>query len=371
MSKKIICIVGLGYVGLPLSYLCLEKGLKVYGLDVDKEKILAINRGEPPIQDQSFIKYLKKSKDKLEATTDPEIIKKSDIVIVCVPTPVDDNNYPDLGPLKSAVKTVSKHIREGQLVIIESTMNPGVTNEVVKTLLEKSGLKAGKDFYLSHCPERIDPGNKKWTIKNIPRVFGSISQKGADRTKEFYQSILEAEVTRVSNIETAEAIKVVENTFRDVNIALVNELAKSFDIMGINIVEVIKGAATKPYAFMPHYPGCGVGGHCIPVDPYYLIERGKKEGFEHSFLSLARSINNSMPSYTIERVVEGLNEIKKSVKGINIAVLGLAYKSEIDDMRGSPAIEIIDGLKKMGANITIYDPYILEKSTVQNLESAS
>jgi len=215
MSKKIICIVGLGYVGLPLSYLCLEKGLKVYGLDVDKEKILAINRGEPPIQDQSFIKYLKKSKDKLEATTDPEIIKKSDIVIVCVPTPVDDNNYPDLGPLKSAVKTVSKHIREGQLVIIESTVNPGVTNEVVKTILEKSGLKAGKDFYLSHCPERIDPGNKKWTIKNIPRVFGSISQKGADRTKEFYQSILEAEVTRVSNIETAEAIKVVENTFRD------------------------------------------------------------------------------------------------------------------------------------------------------------
>jgi nucleotide sugar dehydrogenase len=234
--------------------------------------------------------------------------------------------------------------------------------------LIKSNLTIGKDFYLAHCPERIDPGNKKWTIKNIPRVIGGIDKKSTDIAFIFYSKILEVEVIKLSTVKAAEAVKIIENTFRDVNIAFVNELAKSFDKIGIDILEVIKGASTKPFGFIPHYPGCGVGGHCIAVDPYYLIEKAENVGFSHRFLKSAREINNSMPDYTVQKVLIGLNKAGRCIKGSNIGILGLAYKGGINDTRESPAFPIIKQLKKMGANITIFDPYILNMSTVNTLD---
>ncbi|GAG58958.1 unnamed protein product [marine sediment metagenome] len=257
-----------------------------------------------------------------------------------------------------------------QIVIIESTVAPRTCREIAKPILEQSGFKIGKDIYLAHCPERIDPENKKWTIEKISRVIGAISNKGLEKATIFYESIIDAPIIKLSSIEAAEAIKIVENTFRDINIAFVNELAKSFDKLEIDVLEVIEGASTKPFAFMPHYPGCGVGGHCISIDPYYLIEKAKSKGFEHRFLELARSINKSMPEYTILRTIEGLNEIGRSIKNTKITVLGISYKPNIDDMRESPSFEIISKLKKMGAELKIYDPYLKELSTVNSLEDA-
>lgn len=369
MNKKKVCVVGLGYVGLPLAHLCIEKGFEVYGLDIDKEKIDMLKRGESPIEDKILKEKSKKVKDKLIATTDSKVISESDIIVVCVPTPVDSSHHPDLKPLISSAESISKFLRRDHVIIIESTVNPGVTEQIIKPILEKSGLEVGGDFYLAHCPERIDPGNKKWTVENIPRVVGGVTNNSTKKAAEFYRGIINAEILELSSSNEAEAVKIMENAFRDINIAFVNELAISFDKLGIDIMEVIKGASTKPFAFMPHYPGCGVGGHCIPVDPYYLIEKGEEEGFNYRFLSLARVINNSMPSYTIQRIIDGLNEIGKSVKGTKIAVLGLAYKGGVDDTRDSPAFEIIDKLKKMSANVKVYDPYVLDKSTVFDVNS--
>jgi nucleotide sugar dehydrogenase len=237
----------------------------------------------------------------------------------------------------------------------------------MQPILESTGLKAGVDFYLSHCPERIDPGNKKWVVEKIPRVVGGINDASTKKTAEFYRTIIENTVTEVKGSKEAEATKIMENTFRDVNIAFVNEMAKSFDKAGIDILEVIRGASTKPFGFMPHFPGCGVGGHCIAVDPYYLIDNAKNYGFDHEFLSLARKINNSMPEFTVNLLVEELNKLGKSVKGTKIGILGLAYKGNVDDTRESPAFEIIHLLKKLGANIFIFDPYLKEKSDAKSL----
>ena len=369
MLNKKVCIVGLGYVGLPLLCLSMEKGYKTYGLDIDKEKIELINKGISPIKDK-FLEEKLKSLKGIDTTTDSAVLKKSDIIIICVPTPIDSQYNPNLKPLQSAAETVSKELKKNDLVVIESTVFPGTTEEIVKPILEKSGLKAGKDFYLAYCPERVDPGNKKWNVDNLPRVIGALSKKGLKEAAEFYRSITSSEVLELNSVKAAEATKIMENTFRDINIAFVNEMAKSFDCMGIDITEVIKGASTKPFAFMPHWPGCGVGGHCIKVDPYYLISRAKENGFTHRFLNLAREINNSMPHYTIGKVIEGLNEIDKSVKDTKITVLGLAYKGGVDDMRESPALEIIDELKKLGADLKVFDPYIPEKSNVSDLNEA-
>lgn len=349
-SKKTVCIIGLGYVGLPTAQLCLKKGYNVVGFDIDKEKILKITN--------------------FKATTNPEIIKKSNIVIVCVPTQVDTDKKPDLKPLKSAVKTIKENQKPDQLIIIESTIYPGVMEDIVKSLLEENGLKVGQDFYLSYCPERIDPGNKKWTIENTPRIFGSFCETGIKMTKEFYNSIITAEIIQTSTVRTAEAVKLVENIFRDVNIALVNELAKSFETLGIDIIETINLASTKPYSFLTHYPGCGVGGQCIPIDPYYLIFLGKEKGIDYNLINIARNINNSMPKHTIDRVIKGFKEINKGISGSKITVLGLAYKKDSDDDRISPSNEIIKLLKNMDADLTIYDPYIKEKSNVRDLDSA-
>ena len=364
---KTVTIIGLGYVGLPLALLTAERGYKTYGIDIDKKIVDLTNKGISHIKDPDLEKSLKKQKGKIIATTDVKVIKNSDIVIICVPTPVDKTLHPDLNPIKGASHSISKNLKKGHLIIIESSINPGVTEEVVQPILEESGLKAGKDFYLVHCPERIDPGNKKWTIKNIPRVVGGINRESTKIAAEFYRSIIDAEILKLSSVKAAEATKIVENAFRDVNIAFVNELAKSFDNLGIDITEVIKAASTKPFAFMPHYPGAGVGGHCIPVDPYYLIERARQSGFSHKFLSLAREINDSMPFYTVERTIKALNEIGKSVKGTKICILGISYKKDVTDLRESPALKVIDLLKKLGANLELYDPFVPEKSTLKSL----
>ena len=295
-------------------------------------------------------------------------MKEANIVIVCVPTPAIGTK-PDLKPLEKACETVAKFLQKGMLVIIESTIYPGTVEEIVKPILEKSGLKAGKDFFLGHCPERIDPGNKEFTIEKIPRVLACLSKEGTEKARVFYSSLIDADIMVLDSVKSAEAVKVVENTFRDVNIAFVNELAKSFDKMGIDLAEVIKGASTKPFGFMPFYPGPGVGGHCIAQDPYYLIARSEKAGFDPAFLRLARKINEGMPEHVVLFVEAALKEIGR-FDNAKIAVLGLAYKPGVDDTRQSPAIKIIGLLEDKGMKLRIFDPFIKEKSNVASVEEA-
>ncbi|MBS3105411.1 nucleotide sugar dehydrogenase [Candidatus Woesearchaeota archaeon] len=365
---KTVTVVGLGYVGLPLACLCAEKGYKVYGLDVDKDKIDLINKSISPIEDELIAKKLKNIK--MHATANPtDCIPNSDVVIVCVPTPVDKNNAPDLTALMESVSAISKFIKQNTLLVIESTIYPGTVEEIVVPILKKQKFDAYKnDVFVAHCPERIDPGNRKWAIENLPRVVGGITKEASKKAAEFYRSIIEADVVELSSVKAAEATKIMENTFRDVNIAFVNEMAKSFDKAGIDIIEVIKGASTKPFAFMPHYPGAGVGGHCIPIDPYYLIEKAKQIGFNHQFLSLAREINNSMPHYAIELLENELKKIKKSIKSAKVGVLGLAYKANVDDARESPAFGIINALKTKGADVFVFDPHVKKGSNVKDLD---
>ena len=367
---KAITIVGLGYVGLPLACLCAEKGHKTYGLDIDRNKIDLINENKSPIDDEYIINKLKNLKNRIHATINPsDCIPNSDVVIVCVPTPVDKNNSPDLTALMEAVSVISKFIRQNTLFVIESTIYPGTIEEIVIPILKKQKADAYKnDIFVAHCPERIDPGNEKWTIENLPRVVGGITKEAAKKAAEFYRSIIEADIVELNSVKAAEATKIMENTFRDVNIAFVNEMAQSFDKAGIDIIEVIKGASTKPFAFMPHYPGAGVGGHCIPVDPYYLIEKAKQIGFNHKFLSLARDINNSMPHYTVELLEQQLQKLKKSIKGAKVGVLGLAYKANVDDIRESPAFEIINILKTKNADVFVFDPRVRKGSNVKDLD---
>ena len=354
---KTVTIVGLGYVGLPLACLCAEKNYEVYGLDVDKNKISLINKNLSPINDGYLMQKFKNLKNKINATIDAkECIPNSEVVIVCVPTPIDKNNTPDLNALVESTKTISNFIKKNSLLVIESTIYPGTVEEIVLPILKKQELNAEKnEVFVAHCPERIDPGNKKWTIENLPRVVGGITKEASKKAAEFYKSIIEADVVELGSVKAAEATKIIENTFRDVNIAFINEMAKSFDKAGIDILEVIKGASTKPFAFMPHYPGAGVGGHCIPVDPYYLIEKAKQIGFNHEFLSLARKINKSMPDYTVELLENELRKSKKTIKNAKIGIIGLAYKANVDDTRESPAFEIINILKAKGADVFVFD----------------
>ena len=362
-----ITVVGLGYVGLPLACLCAEKGHDVSGLDIDSARVEKISKGISPIEDESLAKKLKKVK--IRATAKPEeCIPKSEIIIVCVPTPVDHSHSPDLKPLIDSVTTVSKHIKKGSMLVIESTINPGVVEEVVAPILKAAGIDPAKnDIHLSHCPERIDPGNKKWTVENIPRVVGAVTNEALKKAAEFYRGIISAEITELSTVKAAEATKIMENTFRDINIAFINEMARSFDMLGIDIMEVIKGASTKPFAFMPHYPGIGVGGHCIPVDPYYLIKRAKQTGFDHRFLSLAREINESMPHYTAELVEKAILSKAGIMQGAKIGVMGLAYKANVDDIRESPALKLLSILRGKGADVRAFDPHVADMSDFVDL----
>jgi len=370
VEGKTVAVVGLGYVGLPLACLCAEKGYGVIGIDTDTARVEAVNEGKSPVADPVLAEKLSKLIGVIKATTDVKELAKAGVVLVCVPTPAKENK-PDLSFIEQACKSIAEVLQKGQLIIIESTVYPGTVETVVKPLLEenKSGLKAGKDFFLGHCPERIDPGNEKFTIKNIPRVLACISKEGTEKAKAFYSSILDAEVVVLSSVEAAEAVKVVENTFRDINIAFVNELAKSFDAMGIDLLEVIKGASTKPFGYMPFYPGPGVGGHCIAQDPYYLISRAKKSGFKHRFLELARHINDAMPEYVVSLVDAQLEKLGVEKKEANVCVLGLAYKPEVDDTRKSPALAIAAKLKG-NVMLCTYDPFVKFDNSSASLEDA-
>lgn len=364
-KKKIVCVVGLGYVGLPLAVRAKEKGYDIIGLELDPKKIELINKKQSPIEEEYLYENLPKYP--IKATNNEKEIKKADIVLICVPTPVDKYYSPDLTPVRKSCEMVANNLKKGALVVLESTVNPGVSEEVVRPIFEDFKHKVGSDVFIAHCPERINPGDPKWNVTNIPRVVGAFTKKGLKIAVDFYEDIIDGEIKPMKHICEAEACKVVENSFRDVNIAFVNELAKSFDALDIDIKDVIDGASTKPFAFMPHYPACGIGGHCIPVDPYYLIERAKQAGFDHKFLRTSRSINNSMPEYTVELLQDKLNEVKMPLNGTNIGVLGIAYKPNVDDDRESPYYDIVTALEKHGAKVHSFDPHIKEKSSVKTL----
>ncbi len=368
-KSQIVCVIGLGYVGLPLAAIAANKGYKVYGYDNDESKTKLIKKGIPPFKEEFLEELLPKVKGKIQVISgDSPLMKKCDIHIIAVPTPVDEKYFPDLGPVISASKTVAKNIKKGALVVLESTVNPGVCEEIVKPIFEKAGFVLGRDVFIAHCPERVNPGDPKWNVSNIPRVVGSFDEIGLKRAKEFYENIVDAKIMPMKTIREAEAVKIMENSFRDINIAFVNELAKSFDRMDIDIKHVIEGASTKPFSFWAHWPSCGVGGHCIPVDPYYLIEKAKENDFDHVFLRAARKINNSMPSYTVEVLQDALNQIEKSIKGSKIGLLGMSYKANVSDLRESPSFKIIKALKRHSGKAEIFDPYSPKHSTVKSLD---
>lgn len=370
IRAKTIAIIGLGYVGLPLALLTQEKGYRVIGIDVDENKVSLIKNHTSPIVDKKIEEKL--SKVNLSVTTNPFFINEADIVIICVPTPVDHNSKPDFEPLESSTRNIAKYLMPNTLVIVESTINPGVCESLVIPILESgSGLKAGKDFQISHCPERINPGDEKWSLETIDRVVGSLTPKGLKQSLEFYKSIIgEGKITAMASIKEAEAVKIVENSFRDINIAFVNELAMSFEILGIDIVNVIKGASTKPFSFLAHYPGCGVGGHCIPVDPYYLIEHARQNGFEHKFLVLGREINSNMPSYTVDLLTKALQSKNLPINSGKITILGASYKPNVDDIRESPSFVIFQSLIEKGYEPVIFDPYTKGEKKFSNIEEA-
>jgi UDP-N-acetyl-D-glucosamine dehydrogenase len=354
---KEVVVVGLGYVGLPLALLVQKNEFHAIGLDNDKAKVTLINQGKAPFYDPEVTTQLKTHR--LEATTDPNVIKKADIVIVCVPTPLDNDSKPDLKILEDACTTVARHAKPGALLIVESTINPGVCDEILIPLIEQeSGMKIGKQIMLAHCPERINPGDPRWNVSNIPRVIGGYDAKSLAVAAEFYNAIVAAPIHEMNSIIETEAVKLTENSFRDINIAFVNELARSFDKLGINTVRVIEGAATKPFSFLPHYPGIGVGGHCIPVDPLYLINYAAKQGFDHRILKLARDTNDSMPAYGVGLIESLSKSLGLNIEDLKIGVLGLSYKENVGDLRESPSLEVIEILKDKNLDIAVHDPHI-------------
>lgn len=363
---KTVSVIGLGYVGLPLAVRTKERGYEVIGLDIDEKKIERLKKGDHLFKDT----YLEKnfSLYPFTITSAAADIGAADVHIICVPTPVDALHHPDLGPVISASEAVAQHTKKNALVILESTVNPYVSEEVIRPIFEKHGFEVGKDIFISHCPERINPGDPKWDVTNIPRVVGSFDSTGLEMSLQFYRSIVDAEIRPMKSIREAEAVKILENSYRNVNIAFVNEIARSFDQLGIDVKEVIEGAGTKPYAFMKHYPSRGVGGHCIPVDPHYLVERARAAGFNHRFLKLAIETNDNMPEYAVDRLQDALNDVRLPMKGTTIGVLGLAYKANVEDRRESPADFVIEHLKKHQCLVETFDPYVLEDSTCQSLE---
>lgn len=368
-KKAVLAVMGLGYVGLPLAIAADAHGYDVIGFDIDEAKISKLKKHDASFLPEEGSEAFKDSL--MRVTADEMMLREADIAIICVPTPVSDEHTPDLIPLRSASVLVGRNLKRGALVVVESTVNPGACESVTIPVIESvSGLSAGRDFFFAHCPERINPGDGYYNVENIPRVIGGINAESVERAESFYRSIMSADVMRMSGIKEAEAVKMVENSFRDINIAFVNELAMAFSKAGIDIVNVIRGAETKPFGFMPHYPGCGVGGHCIPVDPYYLITYGQENGFTHRLLMTARNVNNGMPHYTVGLVAKSLREKGKKLRGARVALLGLAYKRDIGDMRESPALVIRNELVEKGVIVKSFDPYVPKESTVGSIEDA-
>ena len=351
-------IVGLGYVGLPLAVEFARAGFHVTGIDVSQEKVDALNRGESYIQDipTETLKSLV-AEGKIRATTDFGAVAELDTIDICVPTPLRKTKDPDMSYVVSACQEIAKHFHEGMLVVLESTTYPGTTEELVLPMLQKDTLRVGEHFFLCFSPERVDPGNPKYQTRNIPKVVGGITPACTRVGELFYKMALET-VVPVSSTKSAEMAKLLENTFRMINIGLVNELALMCDRMGINVWEVIDAAATKPFGFMPFYPGPGLGGHCIPIDPFYLSWKSKQSGMEARFIELAGYINGQMPHFVVDKVQNALNDHAKPLKGSHIHVVGVAYKRDIDDMRESPALDVILLLKQRGAKLSYSDPYV-------------
>lgn len=362
-----VTIIGLGYVGLPLALQAQRCGYEVRGFDIDAEKIRGIQSGSPSFLSDEENQAL--SKKRIRASDDESILDGSSIFVICVPTPVHEGGEPDLAPLIGASEAVARHLKRGDMVIVESTVSPGVCEKISLSILETvSGLTGERDFAFAHCPERINPGDEEWDVRTIPRVLGGLGPKSLARAKRFYEAVIEGSIHPMGSIAEAEAVKMVENAFRDVNIAFVNELAMSFAKAGIDISNVLDGAGTKPFGFVRYTPGCGVGGHCIPVDPYYLIRYGRENGFEHRFLVAAREINSTMPHYTVDLLERTLEEKGQSLSGSTIALLGLAYKRDVSDLRESPALYIQEELIERGAHVRAYDPFVPERSDAGTIE---
>src|SRR5918996_84187 len=358
--KARIGVIGLGYVGLPLAVEFAKKGFDVTGFDVDESKVTAINAGRSYILDVTT-QDVKESVDagRLRATTDMSQLKHMDAIDICVPTPLRKTKDPDLSYVVQAVNSVKAHLKRGQLVILESTTYPGTTDEVVQPALEEGGLKAGEDFYLAFSPERVDPGNETYTTRSIPKVVGGVNEESTALAAALYGSIINT-VVPVSSTQVAEMVKLLENTFRAVNIGLVNEIALMSRRMNIDVWEVIDAAKTKPFGFMPFYPGPGLGGHCIPIDPFYLSWKARQSGFECRFIELAGHVNGSMPGFVVDRISEALNSKKKAINGARIHLFGVAYKKDVNDLRESPALDIIELLHRRGAILSYTDPYVPE-----------
>ena len=352
--------VGLGYVGLPLAVEKAKAGFKTIGFDVQKAKVDLVNKGHNYIGDvvDDDLKEIVE-KGMLKATTDFSFVKDVDFIAICVPTPLDSHQQPDISYVESSAKEIAKHIKKGTMVVLESTTYPGTTEELLKPILESSGLKCGTDFYLGFSPERVDPGNKQFKTKNTPKVVGAMGENAREVIAEMYRSVLDGDVHEVSSPAVAEMEKILENTYRNINIGLANEMAILCNKMGIDYWEVVDAAKTKPYGFQAFYPGPGLGGHCIPLDPYYLSWKAREYGFHTSMIESSMMVNDRMPEYCVERAMAILNRSKKPLNGSKVLVLGVAYKNDIDDYRESPAIDIIEILKSNGANTDFYDPYIM------------
>jgi UDP-N-acetyl-D-glucosamine dehydrogenase len=355
-------ILGLGYVGLPLSVEFAKTGFKVMGIDQSKERVAAVNAGTSDVEDvtDATVADLVAAK-KLKATTNYAAIQKLDVVVICVPTPLGKTKDPDVSFILAAVQGIKKHLHPKQLIILESTTYPGTTEELILPILEETGLKVGRDFYLAFSPERIDPGNKTYGVKNTPKVVGGITAKCTQMAELFYKQTI-SRVISVSSTRSAEMVKLLENTFRSVNIGLVNEVALMCDRLGIDVWEVIDAAATKPFGYMPFYPGPGLGGHCIPIDPHYLSWKLKALNYWARFIELAGDINANMPTYVVRKINDALNRDRKSIKGSQILILGVAYKRDISDVRESPALDVIKLLQERGAQVRYNDPHVAKLS---------
>lgn len=370
-KELVVGVVGLGYVGLPLAVEKAKAGFKTIGFDVQKKKIDMVNRGHNYIGDvvDSDLEQLV-SEGKLSATSDFSFVKDVDFVAICVPTPLDMHQEPCLDYVRNSSEAVSKHLRKGAIVVLESTTYPGTTEELIKPILEEgSGLTCGEDFYLGFSPERVDPGNLIYKTKNTPKVVGAIGRDAAEVISAVYEEVLEGGIYTVSSPAVAEMEKILENTYRNVNIGLINEIARLCHQMDISIWEVIEAAKTKPYGFQPFYPGPGLGGHCIPLDPYYLTWKAREYGFHTTLIENSMIINDSQPGYCVERAMHILNRFKKAMNGARILMLGVSYKNDIDDCRESPAIRVMKELLKVGADVKYYDPWVQEFKNIYGISA--